>query len=56
MKNNLIAVFTVFTIGLMAQGNSPFSINGPGDVFGTNFNNNLQIPVANKSRFVEEDR
>lgn len=41
MKNNLIAVFTVFTIGLMAQGNSPFSINGPGDVFGTNFNNNF---------------
>jgi hypothetical protein len=43
MKNNLIAVFTILTIGLMGQGNSPFSIHGPGDVFGTNFNNNFSL-------------
>ena len=43
MKNNLIAVFTVLTIGLMGQGNSPFSIQGPGDVFGSNFNNNFSL-------------
>ncbi len=43
MKNNLIAVFTVLTIGLMGQGNSPFSMHGPGDVFGSNFNNNFSL-------------
>ncbi len=52
MKNNLIAVFTVFTISLMGQGNSPFSINGPGDIFGTNFNNNFsQAGIGASTRY-----
>lgn len=43
MKNNLLAVFTAFTLGLMGQGNSPFSVNGPGDIFGSNYNSNFSL-------------
>ena len=43
MKNKLIAVLTLITLGVMGQGNSPFSIHGPGDLFGSNFNNNFSL-------------
>lgn len=40
MRNKILALLTVISSGILAQGNSPFSVHGPGDIFGSNFTTN----------------